>query len=425
MVQFSQTRIHGRTQPSKLKTTSPLYQQVERLSKNLSRLPDHSTQLSDLQAALASLVDCLKKVDTNLSNVDLSVLKDVVRKSYEVSNQGESRSLEKNPYILKLEKEVPQSRVVLEIDKLSKYFGLCKDLIHYGCQPQTRKLWQNLKLEPCTSYPRNKPHGAERRCFVHGEVQLILFYERYPKQPPDLWPRAIGSSKSACFLCDSFIRNYSNYRQFGVSHSHMQLYTQWTIPQATWMNADQIQRMKIIIRAIAREVQILRKDTFYIQSVIQSRAFILQVESSSNASSIVSSQLTQKRLSANQAVNLQKVSPMPSLGGHSDSIETHKSLCNLRDLPITIRILPSTLSCTLLCEEVCYIFDLEEVQQGQLLVQTPSTETEAGYQRVDVRQLTMSLPMRISSKETHGSISFSVHDANKHEIYMTFIWVCE
>jgi hypothetical protein len=69
------------------------------------------------------------------------------------------------------------------------------------------------------------PFGSQDQCYVHGEVQLALCHERYPA---DLPPRALGSSKSACFLYDLFIKHDG---KLGMSHSHMILYPKWTIPQ--------------------------------------------------------------------------------------------------------------------------------------------------------------------------------------------------
>ncbi|KAL8849086.1 MAG: hypothetical protein Q9221_005930 [Calogaya cf. arnoldii] len=58
----------------------------------------------------------------------------------------------------------------------------------------------------------------------HAEIQILLFYEQMPHT---LNPRIIGSSKSACYLCNLFIQNH---RQFQVPRSHGRLYDRWIIP---------------------------------------------------------------------------------------------------------------------------------------------------------------------------------------------------
>jgi hypothetical protein len=428
VVRFSRKRILGRLQSSKLKRpyykgghdSFPLYERIERLSNTLKCRAIHLTQVSDLQAALMDLVESLKNVDLKPLDDDLELLKTVVLKCHGISNKGNSKLLEKSLCVFGFGKDVTERRAVLEIDKLGKYFGLCKDLIHFGRQSKTRLLWQNLRLETCTSYPSSTPCGSREFCFVHAEVQLILFYERFPKQPPEQTPRAIGSSKSACFLCDYFIRNYGS---FGVSHSHMQLFTQWTIPEATWMSVEQVQRMRIIIRAIDKEVpKLLEQNIVYNRPGIQSRANLLLVESSTTEPSIASPQLSETRLGAD--ISLQRINPTHSSLDYASSPMPQSELYYLQDLPITINVSPCTSSCTLLCGKVDYIFDLEEVQQGQLLITTVEEKGEdAGHRRVDVRQLVSSSPLTICSEENSQSFSISTHDADKHEIYMTFIWL--
>lgn len=60
---------------------------------------------------------------------------------------------------------------------------------------------------------------------VHAEIQLLLFYER---MPPMVRPRIIGSSKSACYLCDLFIQQHG---QFQVPRTHGRLYDRWIVPE--------------------------------------------------------------------------------------------------------------------------------------------------------------------------------------------------
>ena len=379
--------------------------------------------MSDLKAALANLVESLKRVDLEPSNDDLELLKTVVQKSYSVSNLGRSRSLEKTLELLGLDKNITESRAVLEIDKLGKYFDLCKDLIHLGRQAKTRMLLRNLKLERCVAYPCSKPSGSRESCYVHGEVQLILFYELHHRQPSEQLPRAIGSSKSACFLCDCFIKNHGS---FGVSYSHMQLHPKWTIPEAPWMVAEQIQRMRSLVQAIDGDVQtLLKQNMAYRKPAIQSRAS-LPLTNSTPDISILSSQLSEGRMEMGRAAPLQTANRIPSPLNYLGSMMSQRHFYSLQDLPITISILPSMPSCTLLCGKVDYIFDLKEVQHGQLLITTsPSNKTDVEHRRVDVRQLESSSQLKIFRQGNLQSLSISVHDANNHEIYMKFIWSSE
>jgi hypothetical protein len=59
---------------------------------------------------------------------------------------------------------------------------------------------------------------------IHAEIQLIAYCEI--KSPP-LFPRAIGSSKDACFLCHAFIRTHGKMH---TSRAHGRLYPGWRLP---------------------------------------------------------------------------------------------------------------------------------------------------------------------------------------------------
>lgn len=67
--------------------------------------------------------------------------------------------------------------------------------------------------------------AAPRRSYkIHAEIQLLSFYELHPQLPR---PRVICSSKSACFLCDLFIKIHAN---FFVARTHGVLYDKWSLP---------------------------------------------------------------------------------------------------------------------------------------------------------------------------------------------------
>lgn len=59
---------------------------------------------------------------------------------------------------------------------------------------------------------------------VHAEIQLLFYYEMYPEIRR---PRVICSSKSACFLCDLFIKVHA---KFYMARSHGVLYDTWLLP---------------------------------------------------------------------------------------------------------------------------------------------------------------------------------------------------
>ena len=60
---------------------------------------------------------------------------------------------------------------------------------------------------------------------VHAEIQLLLFYDQ---QSQGSRPRLIGSSKSACYLCDLFVKLHGRYC---LPRTHGKLYDRWMLPE--------------------------------------------------------------------------------------------------------------------------------------------------------------------------------------------------
>lgn len=67
--------------------------------------------------------------------------------------------------------------------------------------------------------------GRTARWKIHAEIQLLLFYVQHPHMPR---PRIIGSSKSACYLCNLFIQLHG---EFGTPRTHGRLYDRWILPE--------------------------------------------------------------------------------------------------------------------------------------------------------------------------------------------------
>jgi hypothetical protein len=406
-------RTNGKARPR------PLHEMIKRKLVDSYSVRNHSGQVSYPRAALLSLVDSMKKVETGPEDGQVELLKEVVRNSWQVSNRGSSKSLETTLKDLGLGITITESREVLEIDKLSKYLQLCNDLIRLSRQPTTREHFKNLRLEVCSSYDESKPIGASELCFVHSEVQLILFYEREPRHP---LPRAIGSSKSACFLCDLFIKYHGG---FGISHSHMSLTTRWTIPEVSWMSVQQVGRIQGIIRDMDSEIRsLLGKKVYPDTFAIQSRAHLLQIEKNSSiAPSVGSPAISETHTVVGSPLHTQSMSPVPSPIGSVVNKTVTRTLYYFQDLPINIKIDPSIISCTLLAGKVDYLFDLELVQSGHLLVKKMNTERDISEKwRVNVRELSLLNELSVKDEEDTRILDVCVHDAEQHELQITFMW---
>jgi len=77
---------------------------------------------------------------------------------------------------------------------------------------------------------------------VHAEIQLLFFYE----QNPDLLrPRSLCSSKSACYVCNLFIKAHGLYH---VPRTHGRLYDRWVLPEYAAEGALNAEHMSSTIR---------------------------------------------------------------------------------------------------------------------------------------------------------------------------------
>jgi hypothetical protein len=92
-----------------------------------------------------------------------------------------------------------------------------------------------------------------KTCHVHAEVQLAVHYDlmSQKREGSFLTPRAIGISKSLCYLCYHFLRVH---RRFFPSRTHGRLYDQWTLPDIIEFDDDVAGRYRGILKDIDEEV---------------------------------------------------------------------------------------------------------------------------------------------------------------------------
>ncbi|KAH7114934.1 hypothetical protein B0J13DRAFT_459953, partial [Dactylonectria estremocensis] len=125
-------------------------------------------------------------------------------------------SVEKHLRFLKIPNPNPESPAIRQIDKLARYFFTCRDLARIARKPDYR---------------------------------LLLSRVDQPYKPA---PRAIGCSKSACYLCDLLIRKHGRYI---VSHTNGRLYEKWTIPDVDWMTNTQADAFRCMIQTMIQDIR--------------------------------------------------------------------------------------------------------------------------------------------------------------------------
>ncbi|EJT72989.1 hypothetical protein GGTG_09840 [Gaeumannomyces tritici R3-111a-1] len=150
-------------------------------------------------------------------------------------------------------------RVRNDVEKLARYHVdvLCGDLEKIGCRSKYRPLLGSISVVRCEHYGSRQPRGAQKTCHVHAEVQLIMGYEgREEKSTTSPPPRAIGCSKSACFLCHLLIRKLGIYT---ISNTHGRFYERWTIPNVALPAGKNETIMRAIDAMIAEMESVLER----------------------------------------------------------------------------------------------------------------------------------------------------------------------
>ncbi|KAH8771770.1 hypothetical protein F5883DRAFT_415569, partial [Diaporthe sp. PMI_573] len=259
VLELCQDRILQRIRPPWVETPlyyrggeEPLWVRIERI---LTRIPSSSgpTPYDDIVTHLRAFTSSARELESPMSGARLrNAIKTIVRRCADISHSGENRSLEQQ-ITLQGGSDL-LTKEILQIDKLARYFNLCRDFGKLSQRCNFRNTTKVITLQYLEALQAEKPNGASKTCHVHAEVQLILYYEQFPTNRP---PRAIGCSKSACFLCDILIQKLQKYY---ISHSHKRLYNQWTIMDVRWMTEEQVLYFREILQTIVRELSLLAKD---------------------------------------------------------------------------------------------------------------------------------------------------------------------
>jgi hypothetical protein len=194
------------------------------------------------------------------SGDELSEMEHLIRTSFTISSSTVIQE-----YLVRLEGSIcstptPQVASAIkslrQIHKIASYLRISISLVKIA--REYRELFESgfrmAFLTPYQSVPTTI--GYEKwatTCHVHAEIQLAVHYDLIAEQEGKLFltPRAIGISKSLCYLCYQFLRAH---RGFFPSRTHGRLYDQWTLPDITDFNDDVAIRYRLILKDIDDEV---------------------------------------------------------------------------------------------------------------------------------------------------------------------------
>ena len=266
VVDLNQSRIHGRLEsahwriPKKFgtKKRSPLHERLQRLSAYLASIPSDN---SDTRIAL--LIDQMTRLSQTLRKVDerdvdsyatMDALKVAVKESYDLCTSGGDFTLEAtiSSYGF-LPSKALSHQTIRKLDKIGRYWGLCKSLAVYS--RAYADVFAGLELHCLPPYQAKNSKIAfdseqNARCLVHAEIQLLIFHNLQAHQGMKK-PRVIGVSKSCCYLCNLFILQDDRYF---ITKTHGQLYERWTFPDLQDFGQEERQKYCRILQAINEEI---------------------------------------------------------------------------------------------------------------------------------------------------------------------------
>ncbi|QDS75777.1 hypothetical protein FKW77_008807 [Venturia effusa] len=216
-------------------------------SKLMSKPVQNKQDAIDLAAEAGEFNTVFEQLEAAYTeDSKVQALMDLVKRCFAFTIDGRSLRprLEKAGY----GKKTFSTRPFREINKTAAYWRICLNLAAFA--RSYRRYFQRLSLVPIQHYnPSTRPGKAEEERFIHAEIQIITYYEI---NNPPLWPRALGTSKKACFLCYEFIRCHGCFK---VSKSHGIVFSRWAVPDRKDYSPESLARLRRTIQDVDARVK--------------------------------------------------------------------------------------------------------------------------------------------------------------------------
>ena len=216
-------------------------------------LEDIRSRATDLKDLFTSLEDILANPQALPAGKRRII--NILKQAHELISQTNIKAaLENSRLDATLKESLPEA-----VGKVGRYYSVSRDLvrmarsskyrvfnrisiksIQISVPPPITNVNQSLtpataimtQLETYTANPfptvqRQYQHDFlehEKNKKIHAEIQILFFYEFHAELQR---PRIICSSKSACYLCDLFVKLHD---RFFMPRTHGRLYGAWTLP---------------------------------------------------------------------------------------------------------------------------------------------------------------------------------------------------
>lgn len=255
IVQLNCNKILGRLESTKFqrpthiaKIRNPLPTRLRQLYRKhiQSSLSRHNRlDVDSLSGQIRSFEVAFRRLEEGEPEELIPNVKNAIMKAFDLTENGVKLPTRlKN---LSCPDSVLNAREVQEVGKISNYWRISHHLA--VCSQRFRRLFANVEWYPLAKYRASRKSRTITQQFVHAEVQLLVHYEL---ASPTSIPRAIGASKEACFLCDSFIRAHG---RFSITAAHRQIYPQWTVPDLKEYTSQTKERFRRALAQVYVEVK--------------------------------------------------------------------------------------------------------------------------------------------------------------------------
>ena len=290
VIKVSRNRILGRLESKKCnmpdhrhspRPSEPLTKRLLNLLCPFTRVVpiDHNCRIHDVVSRLGDLHNVFLEMENSNLAEEIDLIKRIVRQASDLS--GSSTPLE---YYLDAHNiEIPASskKHLWSIDKVGRYWACCSAMAKMASNRRYRHVFGSVELEPLPSYCPHNSLGVAR--YVHAEVQLVTYYKLNPHFPP---PRALGTSKAACYLCNLFL---SHHPQYSTTATHGTVTTFWTVPDLAEYSSADLKRLRLILAAMNKEVVKRAKRRSRLPYAAQSRLWVPPYEPSPPATMSIAS----------------------------------------------------------------------------------------------------------------------------------------
>ena len=207
-------------------------------NRYLSKQKVFTDQMKSLTSRLRDFINFMIRINQLKSTVTFQIRLEALQLAGSVCEVRQSPEVALEQAAVKVDKR--SMKAIRAFDKVANYQHISERLSNLAGSSKFRHLFQSPRFRFLDSYAPHVVLGRDR--FVHAEVQIVTFHWLEGTQPR---PRAIETTKAACYLCNLFL---SLHPQYTLSATHGTLFDAWTIPDVLPYSVEDRRELQAIIQ---------------------------------------------------------------------------------------------------------------------------------------------------------------------------------